>query len=200
MKVLLVNGSPHIDGCTNFALEVIASSLKEEGIDSEIFWIGDEPIGSFSLTHKYDENDIVNKFQKLASTADGFIFGCPVHYASAPGNFISFLDRAFCTNKEIDRYRLKPAAAICSARRGGLSSTFDELNKYFTISEMPIISSTYWNQIHGSNKEEAALDLEGVVTMKNLAKNMAYFLKLIDLGKSKVAKPVAIREKTNFIR
>ena len=200
MKVLLVNGSPHVDGSTNFALEQVAKSLNEEGIETEIFWIGDEPIGSFSISYEYKEDDVVNKFAKKLDSADGFVFGCPVHYASAPGNFISFMDRLFSTNKNPELFRLKPAAAICSARRGGLSATFDEINKYFTISQMPIISSTYWNSIHGNNKEEAAKDLEGVATMRNLGKNMAYFLKCIELSKDKIEKPEITRVKTNFIR
>lgn len=191
MKVLLVNGSPHKDGCTNRALDEISQALNEEGIDTEIFWIGNKPISGCiacrsCLTKKncvFD--DVVNEFVNKSEKADGFIFGTPVHYASASGALISFMDRVFYSSSLSGRniFKYKPAAGICSARRAGTTSTFDQLNKYFGINQMPIISSRYWNMVHGNTKEEVEKDLEGMQIMRILGYNMAYFLKCIDAGK-----------------
>lgn len=211
MKVLLVNGSPHKKGCTYTALTEIAETLKEEGIDTEIYWIGKKPIGgctackSCAKTGKCAFNEIVNDFLDIAQDADGFIFGSPVHYAAASGAITSFMDCAFYANVLGGRncFYLKPAAAVISARRAGTTATFDQLNKYFTISEMPVISSRYWNMVHGANPEDVKYDLEGLQTMRILARNMAWFLKCKEAGiKAGVQFPVKEKEIifTNFIR
>ena len=194
MKVILVNGSPHKEGCTHTALEEVGKSLNENGIETEIFWIGNKPIGGCIACKtcvklgKCVFEDTVNEFVEKAKEADGFIFGTPVHYASAAGNITSFMDRTFfsvaCSgNKDI--FKLKPAATVISARRAGTTATYDQLNKYFGINEMPIVSSKYWNMVHGNTPDEVKKDVEGMQTMKVLGKNMAYFLKCIEAGKEK---------------
>lgn len=182
MKVMLVNGSPNKEGCTNVALMEVAKVLNAEGIETEIFWLGKKPIGgciaceSCGNTGKCVFDDVVNVFREKAVQADGFVFGTPVHYASASGNMTAFLDRLFySTSRSV--FRLKPGAAVVSARRAGTTATFDQINKYFTISEMPVISSRYWNMIHGISAEDARKDGEGLYTMRVLARNMAYYLK-----------------------
>ncbi len=209
MKVLLVNGGPHKNGCTYTALSEIAKELNNEEIETEIFWIGTKPIAGCIACHKCSEigkcvfDDVVNEFAQKAKKADGFIFGSPVHYAAASGAITSFMDRLFYSNfSNPDMFRLKPAAAIVSARRAGTTATFDQLNKYFTMNQMPIISSRYWNMVHGGNPEEVRKDKEGMQIMRILGKNMAYYLKCIEAGKEKGVKP-PIMEKitfTNFIR
>ena len=189
MKVLLVNGSPHKNGCTYTALSEIVEVLNKENIDTEIFYIGTSAISpckdcrACAKLCKCVINDKVNEFLDKAETSDGFIFGTPVHYASASGIIVPFLDRAFYAdslgNKQ--RFRLKPGAAIISARRAGTTATLDQMNKYFLDSEMPIISSRYWNMVHGWTPEDVKQDLEGLQTMRILAKNMAWFLKMKDL-------------------
>lgn len=210
MKVLLINGSPHKDGCTNRALEEIQKTFKEENIASEIFWIGVKPIsgcmacGNCTNLGKCIIEDKVNEFVNYAKDFDGFIFGSPVHYASMGGNMKSFMDRVFYSSfcgKKGETFRYKPASAIVSARRAGTTSTFDEMNKYFGITEMPIITSRYWNMVHGSTKEDVEKDQEGLQTMRILARNMAYYLKCIEKGK-KANIPLPKKEKkilTNFI-
>lgn len=210
MKVLLVNGSPHSKGCTYTALEEVATALREEGIDTEIFHIGNKPISGCIACRKCIElgscvfNDSVNKFLEMAKGADGFVFGSPVHYASASGAITSFMDRLFFSNMLSGKgaFYLKPAAAIVSARRAGTTSAFEQLNKYFTISEMPIISSQYWNMVHGSTPEEVRQDLEGLQIMRILGKNMAWFIQSKEAGiKAGVALPKKEkRVSTNFIR
>lgn len=207
MNVLLVNGSPHKEGCTYTALTEIAKTLKEEGIDSEIFWIGNKPIGGCIAcgacysAKKCVFDDVVNEFQEKAAHADGFIFGTPVHYAAAAGNMTAFMDRLFYSSPKTI-FRLKPAAAVLSARRAGTTATFDQMNKYFTISEMPIISSRYWNMVHGARPEDVLQDAEGLWTMRVLARNMAYHLRCkeaaakLGIGLPEQEKPVF----TNFIR
>jgi len=210
MKVLLVNGSPHKKGCTWTALSEVAKTLKGEGIETDIFWIGIKPLAgctackSCAKTGRCMFDDTVNEFLDLAKEADGFIFGSPVHYASASGTMTSFMDRAFYTNMQAGRqlFFLKPAAAVVSARRAGTTATFDQLNKYFTISEMPVISSRYWNMVHGARPEDVKKDKEGLQTMRILARNMAFLLKCKEVGlKSGVQLPEQ-EEKvfTNFIR
>ena len=158
MKVLLVNGSPHEKGCTYTALKEVENSLKEENIETEIFWIGNKPIGGCSACKKCAEigkcvfDDSVNEFVEKAKDADGFIFGSPVHYAAASGNIASFMDRVFysaSSSGKGDYFRFKPASTVISARRAGTTATYDQLNKYFGINQMPIISSRYWNMVHG---------------------------------------------------
>lgn len=210
MKVLLVNGSPHEKGCTYTALTEVAETLKEEGIDTEIFWIGIKPLTgctackSCARTGKCAFNDIVNDFLDIAKDADGFVFGSPVHYAAATGAIKSFMDCAFYTNLLGGRnsFYLKPAAAVLSARRAGTTAAFDQLNKYFTISEMPIVSSRYWNMVHGAKPEDVKKDLEGLQTMRVLARNMAWFLKCKEAG-MKAGVQLPMKEEsifTNFIR
>ena len=210
MKVLLVNGSPHEKGCTYTALTEVAKTLKEEGIDTEIYWIGIKPLTgctacrSCAKTGKCAFNDKVNDFLDIASDADGFIFGSPVHYASATGAITSFMDCAFYTSLLGCRntFYLKPAAAVISARRSGTTATFDQLNKYFTLSEMPVISSRYWNMVHGAKPEDVKKDLEGLQIMRVLARNMAWFLKCKEAG-MKAGVQLPPREETiftNFIR
>ncbi len=210
MKVLMVNGSPHKEGCTYTALCEAASELEKQGIDSEIFWIGNKPIGGCIACTKCRESgkcvfdDVVNKCREKAYEADGFLFGSPVHYASAAGNMTAFMDRLFYSeigsgNKA---FYMKPAAAVISARRAGTTATFDQLNKYFTIQEMPVVSSRYWNMVHGANAEQVRQDAEGLYTMRVLARNMAYMLKCQEAAR-KVGIPLPERETpifTNFIR
>jgi multimeric flavodoxin WrbA len=210
MKVLLVNGSPHEKGCTYTALSEIAKTLKEEDIETEIFWIGIKPLAGCiackkcASTGRCAFKDRVNEFLDIAGDADGFVFGSPVHYAAASGAITSFMDRVFYADLQSGRqtFYLKPAAAIVSARRAGTTAAFDQLNKYFTISEMPVISSRYWNMVHGAKPDDVKKDLEGLQTMRILARNMAFFLKCKEAGlKTGVSLPE--REKsiyTNFIR
>lgn len=211
MKVLLVNGGPHEKGCTYTALSEVSKTLNEEGIETEIFWIGVKPIAGCIACGKCKElrkcvfNDTVNEFVEKAKEADGFIFGSPVHYAAASGAISSFMDRVFYSagsNKQANIFRYKPAAAVVSARRAGTTSTYDQLNKYFGITEMPIISSRYWNMVHGSTPEDVLQDEEGMQTMRILGRNMAYYLKCIEAGK-KAGIELPKREKTiltNFIK
>jgi len=210
MNVLLVNGSPHANGCTYTALEEVAKTLNTEGIETQIFQIGTKPLAgciackTCAKTGRCSFSDCVNDFLDLAKDADGFIFGSPVHFAAAGGAITSFMDRAFYTDLQAGRqsFYLKPAAAVVSARRAGTTATFDQLNKYFTISEMPVIASRYWNMVHGATPEDVKKDLEGLLTMRVLARNMAWFLKCKEAG-IKAGVPFPEREEnifTNFIR
>jgi multimeric flavodoxin WrbA len=210
MKVVLVNGSPHEKGCTYTALEEVARTLKTEGIETGIFQIGTTPLSGCIACKKCRETgrcvfpDKVNEFLDIAKDADGFLFGSPVHFASAGGAITSFLDRVFYTDLNSGRhiFYLKPAAAVVSARRAGTTATFDQLNKYFTIMEMPVISSRYWNMVHGAAPEDVQKDLEGLQTMRILGRNMAWFLKCKEAG-IKAGVPFPEREETiytNFIR
>ena len=211
MKVLLFNGSPHKNGCTYTALEEIAKTLKEEGIESEIYQIGIKPLtpcrGCFAcskLGRCVINDDDVNNFVEYARNFDGFVFGSPVHYGSADGGITAFLDRAFFVNftggKKV--FEHKPGAAIVSARRAGTTAALDQLNKYFAITEMPMISGRYWNMVHGHNPDEVKQDLEGMQNMRILARNMAWFLKLKEAGQ-KAGIEMPKQEETvhtNFIR
>lgn len=206
MKVLLVNGSPHAKGCTYTALCEVAAALEKQGIETELFQIGTKPVsgclgcGACIKTGKCVIDDVVNEFVEKAKAADGFVFGSPVHFANASGAITSFMDRAFYGKGAV--YADKPAAAIMSCRRGGATATLDQLNKYFTISNMPIVSSQYWNMVHGNTPDEVRQDAEGMQTMRTLGTNMAWLLKCIEAGK---AAGVAMPEReakvaTNFIR
>ena len=205
MKVLLVNGSPNKKGCTNRALEEVAKTLEENGVEAEIFHIGNKSFGGcIACNHCKTNgecymNDIVNEFAKKAKEADGFIFGSPVYYASASGALTSFLDRLFYSSARYLQY--KPGAVVCSARRAGTTATFDQLNKYFTINNMPVVSSQYWNMVHGHTQEEVEKDLEGLQTMRVLGRNMAWILKCIEIGKeNNILRPEPeARIATNFI-
>lgn len=193
MKVLLFNGSPHKDGCTYTALSEIQKTLKEEGIESEIYQIGTKPISgcmacrACAKVGKCVIDDAVNEFVEYAKDFDAFVFGSPVYYAAAAGGAVSFLNRAFFSafmSGRGDIFAHKPAAAVASARRAGTTATLDQLNKYFTISQMPIISGRYWNMVHGRNADDVRQDLEGMQNMRILARNMAYYLKCIEAGKN----------------
>lgn len=207
MKVILVNGSPKEHGCTFTALSECARVLNENGIDTEIFWVGNQPVrgclgcGACGKLGKcFDDSDTVNAFVEKAQTADGFIFGSPVHYAAMSGTLSSFMDRAFYSGKK--HFTGKPAAGIVSCRRGGASAAFDELNKYFTISCMPVVPSQYWNQVHGSTPDDVLKDEEGMQTMRTLARNMAWLLKCIDAGRQQGIEFPAHEQvvRTSFIR
>ena len=201
MKVILVNGSPHENGCTRAALDEAAETLNKNGIETEIFWVGNKPvqgcIGCMACkkTGRCFSADNVNEFTEKAKSADGFIFGTPVHYAAASGSITSFMDRAFYSGGKA--LTGKPAATIVSCRRGGASAAFDQMNKYFTINCMPIASSQYWNQVHGNTPEEVKKDEEGMQTMRTLANNMAWLLKCIEAGKEK---GIDFPEREPFIR
>lgn len=206
MKVILVNGSPNEKGCTYTALCEMEKTFNENGIDTEIFWIGDKALagctgcGACGKIGECIFDDTVNEFTKIAGEADGFVFGSPVHYAAASGALTSFLDRAFYSAG--GKMRGKVGAAIASCRRGGASAAFDQLNKYMTINSMPIASSQYWNQVHGNTPEEVKRDEEGMQTMRTLAKNMSWLIKCIALGKENGIEipPQETKIKTNFIR
>ncbi|MDO4328680.1 MAG: flavodoxin family protein [Lachnospiraceae bacterium] len=207
MKVLMINGSPHAEGCTYTALSEIAKALKEEGIDSEILQIGTGAIhgcigcgGCGKLGHCVFTEDPVCQAVEKAKESDGLIVGSPVYYASPNGSILSFLDRMFCSGGKYLAY--KPAAAIASARRAGTTATLDALNKYFLFNKMPVVSSNYWNMVHGSCAEDVAQDLEGLQIMRTLGHNMAWMLKCIEAGKQQgIDHPVGeTKIKTNFIR
>ena len=210
MKVILVNGSPNENGCTARALREIEDTLTGYGIESEIFNIGRDAVAGCTGCRACRDlgqcviDDKVNDFLKLAETADAFVFGSPVYYAGANGALTAFMDRVFysdrCAKKNV--FAFKPAAAVASARRAGTTPTIDQLNRYFSIACMPIVTSTYWNEVHGNLPEEVEQDGEGLRTMRNLARNMAWMLSLIKLGKeSGVPAPkMEYKPSTNFIR
>ena len=211
MKVLLFNGSPHKNGCTYTALEEISKTLKEEGIDSEIYQIGTEPILACRACYACGKlgkcviDDKVNDFIDYAKDFDGFIFGSPVHYASACGGITAFLYRAFFAAFKSGRgnyFTHKPGSAIVSARRAGTTAALDQLNKYFMISQMPVISGRYWNMVHGAAPDDFKKDLEGMQNMRILARNMAWHLKCQKAGKDAGIKQPENEDITftNFIR
>lgn len=206
MKVFLVNGSPHQHGCTDRALREVASALEQGGIETEIFWIGSKPIGgcigcgACGKLGRCAFDGPVNEFAKKLDEADGFVFGSPVHYAAASGSMTSFLDRLFYSASE--KMRGKPAAVVVSARRGGTTAAYEQLLKYPGITQMPIISSCYWNMIHGQTPNEVEQDEEGLRTMRVLGHNMAYFLHCLAAGRA-AGVPLPPEEppaRTNFIR
>ncbi len=210
MKVLLVNGSPHKEGCTYTALCELSGALNQNGIDTDMFWIGNKPISGCIACYKCVEQnkcvitDSVNEFLEIAGDYNGFVFGTPVHWGGACGAITSFLDRAFYADAKGGgkRFLFKPAAAVISARRAGTTFTWDQLNKYFGLMQMPIITSRYWNMVHGTTPEEVRQDLEGMQVMRMLGNNMAYFLKCQEVG-NKLGIPQPTQEPfvfTNFIR
>lgn len=208
MKVLLLNGSSHPNGCTHAALCEVANTLQESSIESEILFLGNDPVrdctacGACAKTpgQCIFHDDIVNQIIEKAQTSDGFVLGTPVYYAHPSGRILSILDRVFYAGK--DAFVHKPAAAIASARRAGTTASLDVLQKYFTISQMPVVSSTYWTMVHGSKAEDVQMDLEGLQTMRNLARNMAWVLKCLEAGKQSGILPPAAETsaRTNFIR
>ena len=205
MKILLINGSPHANGTTYAALSEVAKTLEAEGIESEIVQVGHLSIrgcaGCYACAkiERCVFDDIVNEVAEKFKEADGLIIGSPVHYAAPSGALICFLDRLFYSTKF--EKRDKVGASVVCARRGGCTAAFDVLNKYFTISGMPMATSTYWNQVHGANATDAALDEEGMQCMRNLARNTAFLIKSINLGKKEYGLPAPERRfRTNFIR
>lgn len=207
MKVLLINGSPHADGCTAAALKEAASALHAEGVETELIHGAAKPVrgcigcGACASTGRCAfGDDVVNECIDALARADGLIVGSPVYYASPNGTLLSLLDRLFYAGGACAAH--KPAAAVVSARRAGTTASLDVINKYFTFAQMPVVSSTYWNMVHGRNAEDVAADLEGLQTMRNLARNMAWLLRCVEAGRrAGFAAPQAERgNRTNFIR
>ena len=205
MKVLLVNGSSRKNGCTNAALREVERALKEERIETEQLYIGNEVLPDCIACRKCKEigrcifHDSVNEFVDKAKTADGFVFGSPVYFAHPSGRLLTFMDRAFYAGGAA--FQFKPAAAVLSARRAGTTASFDVINKYFTICSMPVVSSTYWNHVYGAQPEDVAEDKEGLMTMYNIGKNMAWLLKCIAFGKENgLVHPNNEKVLTNFTR
>jgi len=204
MKVLMLNGSPHEQGCTYTALSEAAKALNECGVETEILWIGKGPIqdctdcrGCRRSGRCVMDDDIVNRIIEKAEICSGFVFGSPVYYAHPSGRILSVLDRVFFAGGR--SFAHKPGAAVISARRGGTTASFDVMNKYFTISQMPVVGSTYWNMVHGTSPEDVAKDEEGLQTMRNLGRNMAWLMKSIEAAG--IPAPEAERKAfTNFIR
>ncbi len=206
MKVLMLNGSPRNNGNTSIALNEMKSVFESEGVEVEVVQVGDKLIhGCLGCGYCYKngkcvmDGDIVNELALKFEACDGLVLASPVYYASANGTLISLLDRLFYSTS-FDK-RMKVGASVVCARRGGLSSTFDELNKYFTICGMPVASSQYWNSIHGAKPGEALQDEEGLQTMRTLAKNMTFLMKSIALGETEFGLPLQDKKvRTNFIR
>lgn len=206
MKVLMINGSPHVKGNISVALDEMKKVFDEEGVETEIVQIGNQDIrgciacGVCSKKGVCAFEDAVNEIAPKFEACDGMVIASPVYYASANGTLISFLDRLFYSARYFDK-TMKVGASVAVARRGGLSATFDELNKYFTISGMPVASSQYWNSIHGAGPGEALQDQEGLQTMRTLARNMTFLMRSIALGKEAYGLPRKEEpQKTNFIR
>lgn len=206
MRVLMLNGSPRANGCTYTALTEVRKRLESHGIETELFQIGTQPVagciacGACKGSAKCVFDDKVNEFVSAMRDTDGLIVGSPVYYASASGQVTAFLDRAFYAGGSyMDG---KPGAALVSCRRGGASAAFDQLNKYFSISNMPIVTSNYWNQVHGNTPEEVMQDEEGMQTLRILADNMAWLLQCIEEGKKSgiVVPDRDAKIRTNFIR
>ncbi len=210
MKVLLINGSPHEKGCTYTALGEMVKIFTEEGIETHIYHIGNDPIAPCRACYacaklgKCVIDDEVNKFVDLAKDFDGYVIGSPVHYAQASGNVVAFLNRAFFAASRAGKnpFKHKPGTAIVSARRAGTTATLDQLNKYFQIQQMPIISGRYWNMVHGSNPEEVQQDLEGMQNLRFLARNFVYHLRCKEAGVKAGINPPEQEDTvwTNFIR
>lgn len=205
MKVMLLNGSSHSDGCTALALRQAAKAIEEEGIETETIFLGNAPMadciacGHCRKAGQCVFDDIVNEIARKAKDCDGFIFGSPVYYAHPSARLLTVLDRVFYSAGK--NFACKPGAAVLSARRAGTTASFDVINKYFTINRMPVVSSTYWNNIHGNTPAEAAQDAEGLQTMTNLGKNMAWLIKCINLARKQgLEPPENPKIATNFIR
>ena len=231
MKVLLVNGSPHKEGCTYTALCEVSKALNENGVDTDIFWIENKPLSGCIACKKCKDNnrcvfnDSVNEFLDIAGDYDGFIFGSPVHWGGACGTITSFMDRVFYGRRKLfqnklaatvvscrvfyadlngkgGRFRLKPAAAVISARRAGTTATWDQMNKYFGLMQMPIVTSRYWNMVHGATPDEVKQDKEGMQVMQVLGNNMAFFINCknvaMKMGINMPEEPEFVF--TNFIR
>ena len=193
MKVLLLNGSPHISGCTATALQEMIAVFEREGVETELVQVGSQNIRgciacrSCSRTGKCVFDDLVNEVAPKFEDADGLVVGSPVYYGSPNGTTLAFMDRLFYSTSLTKH--MKVGAAVVSCRRGGNTASFDVLNKYFTISGMPVASSTYWNQVHGFTAEDVKKDLEGLQTMRNLAANMTFLMRAIADAKEKYGLP-----------
>ena len=205
LNVLLINGSPNAKGCTYTALSEVERTLQAEGIATEMVHIGNRDIRGCIACFKCAEtgrcvfNDMVNELAPKFEAADGLVVGSPVYYAGPNGTLTNLLDRLFFSTHFSKR--MKVGAAVCSARRGGTTATFDRLNKYFTISEMPIVSGRYWNMVHGSNAEQAMQDEEGMQNMRFLGRNMAFLLRAIAAERDRGGLPQQEEVSyTNFIR
>ena len=206
MKALLINGSPHKTGVTNLALETVAEGLAEGGCESEIVWLGAKPISGCLACGRCREigrcviNDVVNELIPKAQEADGIVIGSPVHYAAASGQVTSAMHRLFYTGA-VD-WSGKVGAAVVNCRRGGETTAYEQLNKYFSISGMPIVSSYYWNELYGNKPEEAAQDEEGLAVLRQLGLNVAWLIQCIQDGAAAGhAYPGRVhRAQTNFIR
>ena len=203
MKVILLNGSPHVDGCTKRALLEVEKSLNKEGIDTEIIEVGSKSVHGCIACKKCSTNgkcifdDVVNEIALKLKESAGIVVGTPVYYAGVNGTLKSCLDPLFCSTSYSKT--MKVGAAVISSRRAGSTSAFDEINKYFTINSMPIVSSTYWNEVHGFTKDDVEKDLEGLQTMRNLGKNMAFLIKSINLGEDNFGIPEQeLKDHTNF--
>ena len=194
MKALLINGSPRPNGCTFTALTELANTLEAEGIETEIVHVGNKDIRGCIACRKCAQtgkcvfDDVVNEVVPKLAEADAFVIGCPVYFASPAGGAISFMDRLFFSTLGIDK-TMKVGAAVVTCRRGGNTATFDVLNKYFTMTGMPVASSQYWNMVHGNTPEEVRKDGEGLQTMRTLGRNMAFLMKSIALGKAQLGLP-----------
>ncbi len=197
-KVLLLNGSPRPNGCTATALNEIIRTLTEEGIETELIQVGSKPVrgciacGRCGTLGQCAFDDLVNETARKLEEADGLVVGSPVYYGSPNGTILSFLDRLFYSSGRI-RKQMKVGAAVVSCRRGGNTASFDVLNKYFTISGMPVVSSTYWNQVHGFTAEDVLKDKEGLQTMRNLVRNMAFLIRAISAEKARNGLPAMDR-------
>ncbi len=205
MKVILVNGSSHKDGATARMLKEVEDTLNKEGIETENFFIGNDPLRDCIGCRKCGSlgkcvfDDAVNEFTEKARSADGFVFASPVYYAHPSGRLLSFMDRAFYSAGSA--FQHKPAAAVLSARRAGCVASYDVINKYFGIASMPIVTSTYWNQGFGNSREESSQDEEGLNTMRNIGLNMAWLLKCIECAKKNgIDAPENGKARMNFIR
>lgn len=204
-RVMILNGSPHADGTTAAAISELSDTLTREGIETEVIHVGGMSISGCKGCYACGKlkrcviDDIVNELAEKLRDADGIVLASPVYYASPNGAFLALCDRLFYSSR-FDK-SLKVGAAVVAARRGGCTASFEVLNKYFTISGMPIAGASYWNQVHGSNKEDARADLEGMQTMRALGRNMAYLIKAIRMAKE-VLPPLETEKKiyTNFIR
>jgi multimeric flavodoxin WrbA len=207
MKVLLINGSPKKDGCTFTALSEVSGALQQEGVETEIFHLGDTVQGCIDCRfcdtsdHCVFENDAVTEALEKARTSDGFVFGSPVYYAAASGQITAFMNRLFFSGGQV--FRHKPGAAVVCCRRAGSTAALEQLSKYITISQMLLVGSQYWPMVHGSTPEQARKDLEGMQIMRTLGRNMAWILKCIQAGREAgipLPQPEEQRHWTNFIR
>ena len=209
MKVMFVNGSSHLRGTTMAAIEEMEKVFRAEGIETEVIQVGGKPIADCLQCNVCGKtgkcvftDDGVNEFVEKAKDADGFVFATPVYFAHPSGRIFDFLDRAFYSSNGYENFKFKPGAAVAIARRGGTTASLDALNKYFTINCMPVVSSKYWNMVHGNTPDEVRQDLEGMQVMRTLGRNMAWLLKCIEIGRAAgiTAPEPEPPVRTNFIR